>query len=658
MSDAFDAEEKRTIAGQARTLLERLDDPEAFEYRERGDPTDENVLERWRQLFPDEAAFDCRLERLGATAADCQRAVRVEKLKAGEPLPAWVNYLDELVTDVHERTPEGPMYPDSDGTFSLDFRVDGRPFGEFTAAIAASAYDRVGDDAADAPLGESAVESLFGQLREQVEEQFQQTLLSEFEGNVAAHDRALAAADPDDFDALPTEYYDGFVEYLFSGGFGDLCLEHPMLARLLATDVRRWERRFREFCTRLRSDRAQLADRFDGEEPLGDVVDIDQLSNDASSSSPSLLRVEFEFGPTVAYKARSVAPGATFYRVLDRLDDHLPAPDFDPPTYLSRDGYGWMEWLEHEPCPDEAAVERYYRRAGALACVAYLLGLADCAVDNLVAASEQPLLVDAETVLHPHVAVERKPTDSAMQDTVLATGLFPAVDADGDSPRFPAEMAGLGVSSEEAVLDGVTEPVVRGVNSDVMTVERRPVSLDRTKNVPTLDGADQPPQDYAEQLLDGFERAYEAVVSLRDDGQLFDDGGLLEPFETVETRFVYRSWYADVFESLTSAEALHDGARFGVVMERLAVPFCDGRVSDPVPWSLYDAERTALKRLEKPRFTCSPDEVTLRMDGRPVGATVDESGMERCRERLRAASPEDLNAQLTLLREALDYDAS
>ena len=72
-----------------------------------------------------------------------------------------------------------------------------------------------------------------------------------------------------------------------------------------------------------------------------------------------------------------------------------------PLRVLDRHTHGWVECAEPAPCADRAAVTRYYQRAGALMCLAYVLQGSDCHAENLIAAGEDPVLVDCETLLDP-----------------------------------------------------------------------------------------------------------------------------------------------------------------------------------------------------------------------------------------------------------------
>lgn len=658
MSEIYDEDERRVIAGRARTLHERLEAPESFEVGERGDSRTETVFEEWRDQFPNDAAFDRRLEQAGVTGETCRHALSTDEIPAGETVPAWVDELEELVATVQAQSLERISEVADSNCESLGDRpADDWLFGPVATMISEYACDRLDDEGVTDQRSAVVVESMADWFRDQFETRFWRVPFAEFKGNVAAHDSELAAASPDEFEDPPTDYYEQFLGYLFSGGFASLCKEYPMFSRLLVTQVRNWVEFVREFFERLQADRERLADRFGVERTVETVVDVEPLTETTFDHGRTVVRVEFDCGLVLAYKPRSVEAGATFYRILDRLNDHLPVPDFETPTFLGGDDYGWMEWVEQDECDSEAAVERYYRRAGALGCVAYLLDLTDCSFENLVAAGERPLLVDVETALHPYVGADRKPMETGLgslrDDSVLSTLLLPcAFDGLYSGSEFgntPTELSGLGVASGEATLTGTTEPVVEGANTDVMTVERATETIDRERNVPKLDGEDRPPADYLQQLTDGFERTYETILEMRDDGRLFDEVELIRAFESVETRLVYRSWYTRVLDALTARDSLRDGARFGVAMERFAVPFCDGQVTDP-PWSLYETECSALKRLEKPRFTCPTDGTEIQTRNGRTDAETDSSGIARLRERVESASRTDARRQVELIR--------
>ncbi len=669
MPAAFDHDQLRAIAGGARTLHERLADPDAVESAGRDGAAVEEVLGEWRDQFPDDEAFARRLDHAGVTEAECRRAIAADRLVDDEPLPEWVDLLDDLVASVLASDPDdqpdrlGPRRRSngddaSDGSDDTDPERDEPAFGALSAAVASFARDRLPEDPVERSLPGPVVGGMAEWLRRRFEHRFTRVLYVEFKTFVGAYDRELAFADPEEFEEPPTDYYEAFLEYLFGGGLVELCVKYPVFGRLLATQVRQFDDHLREFARRLDADRAALAERFGDGGDLGAVREVEPLADDTHGDGRAVMRVAFESGVTVAYKPRSVDAGEAFYGLLDRLDDHLPTPDFETPTYLPRDGYGWMEWFEYAGCEDEAAVERYYRRAGALVCVAYLLEFSDCQFENLLVAGEQPVLVDAETVCHPHVGSSRRPsrtgTGALVDDSVLLTMLLPyriEENVTGERNVLPMLTAGLGLAADEAEVDGVEVPRVEATNTDVMSVDYEPARIDRGENVPAVDGTPHPPTAHVDAVVAGFEAAYDAVLDLRERGGL-SAVGLPDALADVENRVVYRATmeYGGVVRSLVSRDCLADGARFGVEMETLAVPLSDGTVTGPVPWRLYDAERRALSRLDPPRFTSRTDGTAIRLGNEPTGVDADRSGLSRASDRIRAADRADCRAQVELLR--------
>lgn len=674
MTTVFDDEQKRRLAGQAMTLFERLDDPDALEAGHDESAVDE-LLSEWAGLFPGHAAFRDRLAQSGITESACRDALRASRLADDQPIPAWVDRLDSIVaaiqssepslededlkrreeeTDEKERNEAG--HRAGQGGAAEDDRE--WVFGELPAAIATHVRNNMSESVSEI-LSPAAIDAMSRWFRIRFEQRFTRVLYVEFKTFVAEHDRELAFADPSEFEGPPTEYYEQFVELLFDGGFATLCLEYPVFARMLVGQVRQWEAHLEEFSRRVRRDRERLAERFGIGESLGTVTGLEPLADDTHGDGRAVMRVEFAAGLTVAYKPRSVDAGETFYQVLDRFEDHVPM-NFERPTYLPRDGYGWVEWVEPGDCADRSAVERYYRRAGGLLCLAYFLEFTDCHVENTVAAGEYPLLVDAETVLHPFFDPVRNPlplddlgwvfSDSILLSHLAPYALFHRLQ---DDEPIGTLLAGIPLAADEVEVSNREFPVVEAANTDVMAVDFRPGRIDRRESVPTLDGTAHPPDEHVEPLVEGFEAAYEAVLSLRDGGQLAEGVGIPDAFAGIENRVVYRPTmrYGELLRAVRSRACLVDGARFGIELEALVVPFTDDRTTDP-PWPLYEAERRALTRLDPPRLTSRPEGTAIEIDGSPTGAHADTPGIERSRDRIAAANRDDMRTQVEVLRGA------
>ena len=674
MPTPFTDDQRREIAGRARTLYERLEGPSNV----RGDdpPIDPDaIVEAWRSRFPDEDSFRDRLRRDGLTEETVREHAAATRFPPDEPLPDWIDALEELIEDVESRSPRDRT------TCRID--TDERPFGDLLAAIAAAARDRLleRDDAVPADALEPMVEWLVDRL----ERLCVRPLYVEFKSFVAERDPELARAEPDAYADPTTTYYERFVEAAFDGGLAGLCLEYPVLARHLIRLIDDWKSVVRTVSRRVRDDRRLLRERFDVDGP---VTALRPLARETHSGGRTPVRVSF--GETdVVYKPKSVETGIAVYAILDRLEEHCSVPPFDAPTYVSCEGYGWMEAIEYRDPADDAAVDRYYERAGALVCLAYCLEFIDIQFENVITDGERPTVVDTETVFHPHVEPAGKNVadgiDVALGRSVFLTGSLP-VDAgspsdfddvgvgprlstltdparrsDGPSEPSPREtkakaIAGLGSRSGPVRVPVRTRPVIEAVNTDVMSVSVEPVTRDATTNTPTVDGEDRPPADHLEAILRGFDETYRTIARLRDEGRFRSEIVPRELVSGLENRLVYRPThrYTAVLRRLRGRDPLRDGVRSTVAMEDLAVPFFDGSIDADEYWPLYEAEREELHRLDVPRFTSHADRREIRHEGTDVGVAASEAGYDRCLRRVDAMSEADRRRQRWLLRQCYE----
>ena len=619
----------------------------------------DTVVAEWRERLPESTSLETRLGELGIDETTLRRHVAQTAWPATEPLPAWVDQLDEIARQVAGETPSLP---------AAVTVGDDRPFGPVVAAVAAVTTAQL-PDGVDRDVVTPAVEWLLDRLSRLCE----RALYVEFRSFVTHHDPELATTDPEAVAEPPTAHYETFVDRMTGDAFPALCLEYPFLGRLVTTVTTQFQDVTTTLFDRIDADREGLCERFGVD---GAVESVTPLANDTHQGGAVPFRVEFETG-TVVYKPRSTAVGETLYAVLDRVGEQSGCPRVQTPTVWSRDGYGWVSHHEAAPATDEAAIRRYYRRAGCLVAVGHLLGLTDCHHENVLSEGEHPVVVDAETALSPGVPPADSPRSTSVaefvEETVLSTALLPTdrMDPRGELPRIGAFAAGFGAASEQRAVDGETELAFRAVNTDLIRATERDQIIDRRDNTVTTDDGDHPPSAYADELTAGFEQGYETLVELAggaveateggldaSDGQLADLLAGLD--EATRGRLIYRSTqsYRTLHREMVGIGPLSDGVRASVVWESLQEPFLDGSVESDRFRGLCSAERTALRRFDVPRFTVPAGGGAVRRDGSDTGVRLSESGHERVRRRIAAASPVDRRRQARLIRESVAASAS
>ncbi|MFD1050101.1 DUF4135 domain-containing protein, partial [Kibdelosporangium lantanae] len=132
----------------------------------------------------------------------------------------------------------------------------------------------------------------------------------------------------------------------------------------------------------------------------------------------------FRSGARLGYKPRPMAVAAAFSTILDWFAENGFTPTLRAPRVVDRGGYGWVEWLRHEDCTSMTGARDFYRRAGALAAICYLLDAGDLHLENVIACGDHPVVIDLETLFHndaPRSSGQRD-FSATLTQTVLRTG--------------------------------------------------------------------------------------------------------------------------------------------------------------------------------------------------------------------------------------------
>jgi type 2 lantibiotic biosynthesis protein LanM len=635
----FSPEERKAIAGDARTLRERLEcDPDGTDRDEDVAASLDERLEKWceRVADGDREAFRERLERDGLDEQECRRRMAVAGWPDDESLPDWVEELDELVTFVAEN-------PSPDVDVEVDREL---PFQDLVDPVVGYARERVGFDTSG-PLSSSAVADLHGWLATRVTRLWSRALFIDFKTHVADENPDLVLGD-----AVPepgaTRYYDEFVEEMTTPeGLRSFFLEYSYLGRLLVTVLRQWRARVEEFSARVASDLPTLGRAFADGEEIGDVTGVEVLG-DHHHGGRAVFRVTFGSGTTVGYKPRNAGIVVGFYELVEWINERSNLPPLRTLEILHREEYAWMEWVRPAACSDPEGPVEYYRRAGMLMCLFYAFAATDMHLENIVAVGSQPVAIDLETVTEPVAKPEMRRINEAVQvvaDTVVRTGVVPRHVPDGDV----GDMAGF--STNKASMDAETQQFTN-VNTDRMDLETVPTPDREGENLPVYDGSVVGPRNHVDAIVRGFEEMYRFVLDNK--VAMLATGGPIERLtdRVARVRVVYRPSivYGQIRNAMRSADHLRTGLDFGIRTEVLAKLMVAYDV-DPTVWSLYEAERDALGQYDTPRFTAELRSTDLHEgDDHVLDDFFVQPPVEQIRDRIQAFDETDLDEQCDYLR--------
>ena len=600
-------------------------------------------LERWRLVAAenDTVRFQERLKRDGIR--DPQAVVGPFRLSGGHSLPGWIKTLEGLVAAGATR---------SRSRFQLLNPQDSKllPFQEILDRFTAWADRRLAEqsDGGTSALSQTARGALAESLRQRLAKAMAPALFAEFSGFRGAG----SPSQPNDPDKPPSRRrYRAFLRHLESGGLASFFREYSFLGRIVATLVDFWVEANSELLERLEADGPELESLFGD---LGHVVDLQSALSDPHNRGRSVCGLTFASGLKLVYKPKNLAIEAAFNGLLDWSNEQGLSQPLRQFRVLSKAAHGWAEFIDHRECPDEAAVRRFFHRAGMMLGWTCALGGLDFTHENVLACGEDPVFIDLETLLQPRL-VPYQPTiseehsyrlDQVLSDSVISTLLLPEFVV-GPDAQGVYDPSGLGLHDADQTF---LMPTWVHPNTDAMALEPRPVRPRPRTNLPKLCGRQVPADVYVDQIASGFSEMYRSLLRHRD--ELLGPGGLVRRLATHQVRFVLRPTndYAAVLRWLLyNPGALREGIDASIELEILnrnfppAAP--DRRRLEP----LVKEEQRALLTLDIPFFHVRADGTEVLLPSGRVDAFL-ESSFGRTEGIFRRLGETDLRNQLFMLR--------
>ncbi|MFG2692665.1 type 2 lanthipeptide synthetase LanM [Kitasatospora sp. NPDC048407] len=595
-----------------------------------------------RRLAAWERELDGRLDAwLADLGADRDR-LRALLAEPADRLAARAGEQPDWAVFVRRAVAAAPVGPEASGDGSRP-RAEG--FAAVVAPFTATALAALRDDPDWKAVGDHAeLAALEGDFEQNLTARLARiagrTLVLEL--NVARIGGALHGTDG-------TERFADFVRQAATPErLAALVTEYPVLARLLAHCCQDTVAAWTELAGRFAADRAALVgELFDGVDP-GRLVRVRTGAGDRHAHGRTVAVLRFADGRRAVYKPRPLGVHRHWNRLLRLLGETAPNTALRTLTVLDRDAYGWLEFVEPGPCSDRRGAERFYRRLGMQLALLHVLGGTDIHYENLIAAGDQPVLVDLETLFHPDLRPAEPlgddPARRVLADSVQRISLLPF-------PMFgehgALDVSGLG--GDDGAPLPMSVPGWADAGTDRMRLVREQGRLRRADNRPRLDGADIDPQEYTEALVAGFRSGYRALADAAP--QLLAPGGPVESFAADTVRVVVRPTrrYATLLEESTHPDALRDG----LDRDRLLALLWRESADDPHRRPLAASEHAELWRGDIPLFTATVADGRLHADGRPCGPAPADSGLDRTRRRIAALDRTDLYDQEWIVRAAL-----
>ncbi|WP_019500707.1 type 2 lanthipeptide synthetase LanM family protein [Pseudanabaena sp. PCC 6802] len=654
-----------SIVANASTLWERLDSNRFSRDNLRTNESEiDRRLDRWCQVTArgDWETFQRRLQWQGLNLNTVRSRLGAIQFNTTQSLPEWAETLQQIIETATGFSPASqpslPIDPDNPIPFE-DILLPAIAVGRQKLLTGFGSLQHTEDTLPLSILSEAAYQALERSLLERLEGICTRTLNFEFSQVRPFGQNLLTLLGLDMESDRSKIHYTQFVERLLQDGLLAFFQKYPVLGRLVASAVDFWVEFATEFLERLVRDRADIQRIFSSTTvPFfqNKVTAIQTSLSDPHKRGRSVIVLTFESGFKLVYKPKDLGLEVAFNEFLNWCNQRSQFLDFKAIQVLNRSDYGWVEYVEHQPCADEAAASRFHQRAGMLLCVLYVLRGTDCHHENLIAHGEDLVLIDMETLLH-HEAnlIENSPfiqefeTTAAQHlwDSVLRTGLLPRWDFSSDR-RIAYDISGLGSSAPQQTSRKVLR--WKAINTDHMHQQYEPVAFPLEKNVPRLGAIALSANDYQTQIAMGFEQMYRFLMVNRD--ELLAPESPLADMQDRQIRFIFRATriYGTILQNAWAPDYLKHGVDYSIELDRLSCAFLIAQ-NKPDAWPILDAELQAMEQLDFPFFTASAacDELSVGKS-QAIPHYFRKSSYEQVLNQLQTLDLADLARQIAIIQ--------
>ncbi|MDZ8056493.1 MAG: type 2 lanthipeptide synthetase LanM family protein [Aulosira sp. ZfuVER01] len=447
--------------------------------------------------------------------------------------------------------------------------------------------------------------------------------------------------------------YRTFIQNLLQDGGLDFFERYPVLARLIATTIDFWVKNTTEFIQRLQADIPEIEQTFSPDISIGKVKEIETALSNPHNGGRSILAITFSSGVKIVYKPKDLSLDIAFNHLLDWCNQQDISLAFKATKILKRQEYGWVEFIYHQPCENQTAVKNFYKRAGMLLSLLFVLGAKDCSSENVIANSEYPILIDADILMHP-ILKSNDESEDWFKDSVLKVGFLP----NWEGNTFSAN------AQDSSVLGNIYPQQVNSsrewkfVNTDGMHLAAKTAIIPSGTNAVILEGKPVSPRNYVEAIVTGFEEIYRLLIKNKE--TLMGEESSLSPIKSLKSRFIPHPSiiYAIAAKNSLNPQSLRNGIEYSILINSLIDTFSRSLLkveANPEIWVIWQAETRSLQQQDIPYFSvsCDSDDLEIEQD-KLIKQFFKISSYQRLITQLQNLDEQDLTIQIKLIRMSFD----
>lgn len=294
---------------------------------------------------------------------------------------------------------------------------------------------------------------------------------------------------------ISRDKYSSYIESMLSGEYIDFFIKYPVLARLMATATVLWLDFIEGFCSALERDWHEIARVFFNNQSIN-VSSISVSYEEATNFGNFIAVIAFENNKLI-YKPRNINTEKSFHSLVQWANRRTGSTQLKAVKVLSRENYGWAEFVGHFQCETEEQVKNFYKRSGMLLGILYVFGSIDMHNQNLIASGEYPVLTDLEGLAGTN-------NDWNIASTLLLPTAF--INKNSQYVSYNALAA-------ETVTEKYNKDIIwSNINTDSMRMEYGYLP-DTPKSLVRLNGKRVFSYNYTDQILEGFADTYFFIMN-------------------------------------------------------------------------------------------------------------------------------------------------
>ncbi|WP_238985074.1 type 2 lanthipeptide synthetase LanM [Bacillus kwashiorkori] len=293
------------------------------------------------------------------------------------------------------------------------------------------------------------------------------------------------------------------------------------------------------------------------------IFDISFNQGDFHNKGQTVATIYWNNGSKCVYKPKISFTDTWINRIIDMLKKWDSSIHLKPIKTIERENYAFQEYIEHDKCPNHE-LHHYYEAAGELLALLYMVNATDIHMENVIAAGNQPWLVDTETILQQPVHF----FGNHSINNLINENLFLNVTSTAFLPKIiGASMDEIDVSALKGGQIHYPVKVKTLVNdkTDNIRYEEKYILTKDAKNIPNNKVN---LCHYIKSIIHGFCKIYDIILNNK---KYFSEHLLSDFLSMLNVRIIFRNtqFYHDLLNHLLHPDLLTDMLEREKVLENI-----------------------------------------------------------------------------------------